>query len=332
MLVLVTVTGIAAFQSQNREAPRKKAQYPVVDYNAPEPADPQERAKRRKKGEKYDNALMPINPSAEEVFQNEVEHFLPGTPALPVSQSAAVIIGTVTKSQAHLTPDKSYVYSEFDVLVDEVVKNDTQSPITTGKAVPVERPGGRVLMPSGRIHEYRTTLEPLEVGGRYALFLIRRGDDYQVFAGYKIEGGKIFPVDDYFKLYEGASEEDFMRDLRQATTPHEVMGLGYSPTATAPETVTVGDEPTDSESDPGGDCQLPAPPACVQPPNDQRPRFAPGTVTVTYNPDHFSPEQVQAIRNGYMVWNGLGGVNFTEPSPNKNRPAPGAANTLHFEG
>lgn len=55
------------------------------------------------------------------------------------------------------------------------------------------------------------------------------------------------------------------------------------------------------------DCQ---PPSCLTHPNDQLPRFSSGTVKVTYNPNHFSPEQVQAIRNGYMAWNGPGAVNF----------------------
>jgi hypothetical protein len=80
------------------------------------------------------------------------------------------------------------------------------------------------------------------------------------------------------------------------------------------------------------DCQLPDPPPCVTPPTNVLPKFAPGTVTVTYNPDHFPPEKVQAIRNGYMVWNGLGNVNFTEPAPSRDRPASGTPNTLHFEG
>lgn len=265
LFTLITATGITALQSQNREPQRKKPQFPIADYNAPEPADPQERARRRKKGEKYNNVHMPIDPSREYVLSNTIEHFPENTPALPVSQCAAVIIGTVTKAQAYLSSDKGYVYTEFEVLLDEVVKNDAQSPIAAGETIAVERPGGRVRVPSGHIQEHRTTLDPLEVGGRYALFLRRRGDDYHVFTGYKLEAGKVFPVDDYFKTYEGASEEDFMRDLRQVAGPHKEMG--HSAIDAFNEAALVGDEAPDSEPDPGGDCQLPPPPACVQPPN-----------------------------------------------------------------
>ena len=292
LLILVAVTGMAALQSQNREPQRKKVEYPIVDYNAPEPSDPKERARRRKKGEKYKGAFGPIDPSRKNVLSNSVEHFDYGTPALPVSMSAAVIVGTVSKAQAHLSTDKSYVYSEFDVLVDDVLKDDVQSSISRGQTIPVARPGGKVRVAPGNIHEFRTTLDPLEVGCRYALFLTRWVDDYQVFTAYKLEAGKVLPVDDFFVSYRGASEEDFMRDLRQATTtPHKE--TGHPAIDTPPSAAMVDDEPPEPEPepDPGGDCKLPAPPPCVTPPNDQRPRFNPGTVNVTYNPDHFSPER-----------------------------------------
>jgi hypothetical protein len=328
LFLCVTAAGISTLRAQNPDKTKqKKEEFPVVDYNAPEPADPKEKAKRKKKGEKYDHAVMPINPAREEMEQNEYIHFSPGTPPLPVSQSAAVIIGTVNKAQAHLSSDKSYVYSEFDVLVDEVLKDDAQSPITAGKTVAVERPGGRVKVPSGHIQKYRTTLNPLSTGCRYVLFLTRRGEDYHVFTGYRLEGGQVFPVDDYFKRYEGAVEEEFMRDLRQALT--SVAELSNSATE-GPADVKVAMAPLDSP-DSGGDCQLPVAPGCVTPPNDNTPKFAPGTVTVTYNPDHFNPTEVQAIRNGYMAWNDHGNITFTEPIPSRDRPTGGSNSTLHFE-
>lgn len=334
LVAYLAITGIAAFQSQHKDSQkRKKTEYPIVDYSASQPTDLTKREKRRKKGEKYNNAVLPIKPSPGTVFQNIPEHFPAGTAALPVSQSAAVIIGTVTDAQAHLSPDKSYVYSEFDVLIDEVVKNDDQSPLTAGKSVAVERPGGRVKVPSGSIHEYRTTLNPLDVGSRYTLFLVYRGKDYQVFTGYRMQLGRVFPLDDItlFSRYENAGEQAFLADLHQAAgKDKQPSSVDHPPSMIrAPERPIEPDPPP--EPDPGGDCQLPQPPACVTPRSDLRPRFSSGTVTVTYNPDHFSPDQVKALQNGYMVWNGLGGVMFTELTANRTRPPEEATNTLHFE-
>lgn len=282
LFLCFAVTGISTLRAQKADKTKQeKEKFPIVDYNTPEPADEHEKVKRKKKGEKYDNALSPINPARADVNQLEVVDFPAGTPSLPVRQSAAVIIGTVTKAQAHLSSDKSYVYSEFDVLVEEVMKDDSQSPIATGKIIAAERPGGRVKVPSGRTHEYKTTLNPLGVGCRYALFLTRRGDDYHVFTGYRLEGGQVFPIDRFFKRYEGAGEEEFMRDLRQAIT--SVTGVRHHEVDDSTVVVLAPVDPIEPDPTPdaGGDCLLPAPPPCVAPPSTVHPRFAPGAVTVT---------------------------------------------------
>jgi len=240
---------MSALRAQKPDKTRQvKEKFPAVDYNTPEPADDQEKAKRKKKGEKYNNALSPINPARGAVTQLEVVHFPAGTPPLPVQQSAAVIIGTVTKARAHLSSDKSYVYSEFDVLVAEVMKDYGQSPIATGTTIAVERPGGRVRVPSGHIQEYKTTLNPLGVGCRYALFLTRRGDDYHVFTGYRLEAGQVFPIDDFFKLYEGTGEEEFIRDLRQAVTPSA--GTQRSAVDDSPVTAMAPVDPIELDTNP----------------------------------------------------------------------------------
>lgn len=134
LVACLTITGIAAFQGQRRDGQkRKKAEYPVVDYNAPEIADAAKREKRRKKEKKYDDALVPIDPSLGTLRQYTPFHFPSDITPLPVSISAAVIVGTVTDAQAHLSPDKSNVYSEFNVLVDDVVKNDAHNTYSSGK-------------------------------------------------------------------------------------------------------------------------------------------------------------------------------------------------------
>jgi hypothetical protein len=208
---------MAGLQSGSREPQHKKPPYPVVDYNAPEPSEPDKRAKRREKGKKYDKAIMSVNPSPELTEQIQHIHFPPEITALPVSISAAVIVGKVTDAQAHLSPDKTGVYSEFDVLVDEVIKNDNKSPLNTGCTVAVERPGGRVRIPTGQVQEYKTNLNALEVGSRYALFLVRIGNDFRVLTGYKIDAGKVSPLDDLpvFSRYKDATEASFFRGIKR---------------------------------------------------------------------------------------------------------------------
>jgi hypothetical protein len=219
LLTFATGAGITALQPPGRDPQRKRAEYPIVDYNAPELSDLKERAKRREKGKKYDAALQPIRPDLKDVRRMEHIHFPADITALPVSRSAAIIVGKVTNAVAYLSPDKTGVYSEFQIVIDEVIKNDNQTPISVGETISVQRPGGRVRVPSGQIHEYRTSLNPLEVGCRYALFLIRRESDFLVFTGYELRRGTVSPLDDLpiFDQYKDASEAAFIDELRKAT-------------------------------------------------------------------------------------------------------------------
>lgn len=218
LVACLAITGFAAFRSTNQEGKKhKRAEYPVVDYNAPESGDAGKRAKRRKKGEKYNDSPTRITPSPEIVKSFDYIPFPPDITALPVAKSASVIVGTVTDAQAHLSPDKTGVYSEFSVQVEEVIKNDSHTPLRVGEPVTVERPGGRVRIPTGQIQEHMTTLNPLGVGDRYVLFLVRIKDDYRVFTGYKLEGGRVSHLDTLPipESYEGAEVATFLDKLRR---------------------------------------------------------------------------------------------------------------------
>lgn len=154
--------------------------YPVVDLNSPESTDPEERALRRVRNEYHNNPNVgaadaenfrikegtnPINlgvPSAHS----------PAESALPVSQSDAVVIGKVIDARAHLSGDSINVYSEFNVCLEEVLKDFSAEPLEPGSTITTERPGGRVRLPSGKVvligYKYRSMPLP---GARYVLFL-----------------------------------------------------------------------------------------------------------------------------------------------------------------
>ena len=53
------------------------------------------------------------------------------------------------KAKAHFSDRKTHVFSEFEVEIEEVLKNDGN--FTVGSSVVVERAGGRVRFPSGKI-------------------------------------------------------------------------------------------------------------------------------------------------------------------------------------
>lgn len=144
---------------------------------------------------------------------------------MPVKISAAVIIGEVTDAQAHLSDDRTKIYSEFVVQIQQVLKNDYKAPLCPGNSVVVERSGGRVQFPSGKVVVSATNHQDLPRSGRrYVFFLTHEGpdardyDDFHILTGYELRDGKVFPLDKPgsghpMTAYKGANETSLLNDL-----------------------------------------------------------------------------------------------------------------------
>jgi hypothetical protein len=99
--------------------------------------DPTVRAAREAKGWKYNSKHMPqLSDDTYQVFSNT--DWDVRLPALPVGRSAAVVIGTIRSAHAYVTPDKTRIYSEFQVAVDSVIKNDPKNMINADATITVE--------------------------------------------------------------------------------------------------------------------------------------------------------------------------------------------------
>lgn len=201
--------------------------FPIVDFEAKEPIDPNAKAARIAKARKYSKKYGgKINEELHQIFTNSDWDLR--LPALPVARSAAIFIGTVTDAQAHLTPDKTGVFSEFAFKVESIVKSDPKRTVTAGETVSVERSGGRVRMPSGKIVVSWTNNQNMpKVGSRYVLFLAHdfetagdTGDDFYLLTGYEFKNGKVAPLDSPTNkkvlAYKGVTESAFLKDLFNA--------------------------------------------------------------------------------------------------------------------
>lgn len=201
--------------------------FPIVDFDAQESDDPASRSARLARGRKYSHRYLPaISESTDLLFSTA--DWDRGLPALPTARSSAIVIGTVTKSQAYLTEDKTAIYSQFSVFADTVVKNDLETPIAVGHTITVERNGGRVRMPSGKIIVSATTRQNMpQPGSRYAFFLTHdfevkgdMGKDFYLLTAYAIQGGRVSPLDDTTsgRTYKDVEESFFMKQLLSSIT------------------------------------------------------------------------------------------------------------------
>src|SRR5690242_277133 len=137
---------VRSFQTPNapRQSPNPKLDgFPVVDFDVPEPADPMLEAAKEAKDRRYSKKYLPkISENTSTLFT--VNDWDVGLRAIPVDRSSAIVIGTITKAKAHITRNKTAIYSDFVLSPDVIAKNDSENPIEVGHSISFERSGGRV--------------------------------------------------------------------------------------------------------------------------------------------------------------------------------------------
>lgn len=280
VIFLLTVSGTVAIHSPRisaqlpasppSHADDSQLDVPIADFNLPEPADPDRRAKRKLRAKRHnlldknlspeeaarfalrerDDSLGPqvtngkkTAPTEPPPFKSSRHDFNPPVPggavtdesppeqALPTHISDAVVIGQVIDANAHVSEDKTSVYSEFAVQVAEVLESSGAAPLAPGLTATVLRPGGGVRIPSGRVRKFVVDGRSLpRVGRRYVLFLKydNLAGDFYIVTGYELRDGKVLPLDGVPKYgnqnhpfgsygkYVNADETAFLEDVRRA--------------------------------------------------------------------------------------------------------------------
>lgn len=187
------------YTRQNFDRAKFASQFPIVDYYASEPADAEDRARRRDKSSRYDNRNMVALPqdSWRTPGATRFDDWDAGLDPLPVAQSDAIVVGQMVDAQAHLSTDKSGVYSEFTLRAEKVFKGDS-SLLSPDNLIVAEREGGRVRFTPNDIDLYSVAgMGMPRMGHKYVVFLKRIGaeNDYQILTGFEVYGKRIYPLD-----------------------------------------------------------------------------------------------------------------------------------------
>lgn len=83
----------------------------------------------------------------------------------------AVVIGLVNNKTAHLTVDETFIYTEYEFSVEDVLKNNSSSPIEVNKSIQITRPGGLIKLDGQVVRVEDKSYEPLQTKKKYLLFL-----------------------------------------------------------------------------------------------------------------------------------------------------------------
>jgi hypothetical protein len=141
----------------------------------------------------------------------------------PVAPSAAIVVGTVLSGKAFVSKDRTYVYSDYQVRVDRLLKQDASASLAVGEQIVVSRGGGTIRFPSGHIRNYLNNGEGFPaIGSQYLFFLGKPNfpeHEYEQIIGslYQLSGGKVHPLDDeQLGPFDDMSEWDFLSKVEQA--------------------------------------------------------------------------------------------------------------------
>lgn len=228
-LAVVSVTTMATLRGQNQQPATRPqppqhvkpdySDWPIADYDAPEPDDPKKREKRLKKNGRDNLVISPPIGLDDVMGANLINDWEVGLPALPVNLSDAIIVGEIANAEAYVSADKRGLFSAFTVRLTEVLKTDQCSHFAPGETITVEREGGRVKYPSGKILHYVIEGQQMpRVGARYLLFLKHDGEEHSIITGYELHAGRVRALDysEKFKALEKSDEATFLQEVRNA--------------------------------------------------------------------------------------------------------------------
>lgn len=153
---------------------------------APQPSDVEQQTHRDAKNRRYnrggrDLTTMDAGMSIAEIGCGPVQ------PLLPTTYTPIILIGTVIGAQPYLSEDRSYVYTEYAVQVEKLLKKDTDTLPMAGDSLIVDRTGGVLRQRNGHVIRYDSSgsnmARPLQMGDRYVLFLNRIHDGADLILG-----------------------------------------------------------------------------------------------------------------------------------------------------
>ena len=194
------------------------SRYSITDYDESLPSDVGLGKKRKSANGRYDGEGWVFrSPYPDGAGVGREDEKIP-PPAIPVSESALIVIGEITESHAHMSNDKLGVYTEFTIQIKEILKNDADKTLASDQLIVADREGGYVRYPNGQKIFYESSDKALPViWGEYVLFLTndKLSPNYRILTLYEFKGDSIVRLDDgrNFDQFKDASKKTFIDSI-----------------------------------------------------------------------------------------------------------------------
>jgi hypothetical protein len=217
-----TLTSTAQDQTGVARDDKQKDEFPIALYSASLPNERARRALRHIRNSRYDKRYpVPFDELPPDTTEKLIACDWSLTPALPIAESEAIVLAQVVTAIGYLSNDKTGAYSEFTIIIKEVLKTDGRFSFVPDSSIVVEREGAAVQLPSGRIIRTGFASQGMpRIGRQYVLFLKynNQGEDYQIVTGYELRNKRVVPLDQVepFTSYTGADVRSFLNTVHEA--------------------------------------------------------------------------------------------------------------------
>jgi hypothetical protein len=242
MVGVVMALGAWAQSPQDKDLglrkPSRHSGLPVVgEFERPRQSDAEE-ARRQKREKLYENSSPRmstpygdpgelVDGQAESTYSTIIDYIQIPTAGvhqdpqgIPVT-GTAVVIGTILSGNSFMSKHRTVVYSDYQVRVDEILKQGPKSTLAVGGQATASRAGGAIHFPSGHRTNFLISGQGLpEIGSRYVLYLwkpARNQPVWEIVSGYQLKDGRVYPLDEVNeRSYDGMSETVFLDLVKKA--------------------------------------------------------------------------------------------------------------------
>lgn len=138
----------------------------------------------------------------------------------------AVIVGVIKSKSSQLTEDENFIFTDYQLLVQDVLKNNIAAPIQNNTSIIITRPGGTVQINGRNVTAVDESFNPLDIEGRYLLFLrfIPNTGSYKASistGSYQLKNNKTIKLTEESlpsELETGHDAGAFVNDIRRTIT------------------------------------------------------------------------------------------------------------------
>jgi len=156
LLMIVAVPNSPPGRAQHLRKPSKHSGTPIVaEFVGAGTESPQDQIHRQIREEQYGDRLtkplvdpgLTVDGQTETTRLTVIDYVIPNDPdppGMPVSRSAAVIIGTVLGGKCFINKAHTYVYTDYQVRIDQILMPDPTGNLRVGTLVAGKRYGGAI--------------------------------------------------------------------------------------------------------------------------------------------------------------------------------------------